>query len=97
MGLVKTSGSLVPTVPVRTSEEVWYPLTKSEQVRAELKLPDGLQTPVADDVPVGALVFTLDGAIIGETSLVCAAGVHSDQAPEAGPLERLWSLFPWAG
>lgn len=96
VGLVKTSGSLVPAVPVRTSEEVWYPLTESEQVRAELKLPDGLQTPVADDVPVGALVFTLDGSIIGETSLVCAAGVHSDQAPGAGPLERLWSLFPWA-
>ena len=76
---------------------MWYQLSESEQVQAELKLPDGLQTPVADDVPVGALVFTLDGAIIGETSLVCAAGVHSDQAPEAGPLERLWSLFPWAG
>lgn len=97
VGMVKTSGSLVPAVPVRTAEEVWYPLTESEQVRAELKLPDGIQTPVADDVSVGALVFTLDGATIGETSLVCAAGVHSDQAPEAGPLERLWSLFPWAG
>ena len=74
-----------------------YPLTASEQVKAQLKLPESLQAPVGDDVPVGDLVFTLDGTVIGETPLVCDAGVHSDRAAKAGPLERLWSLFPWAG
>lgn len=97
VGLVKTSGSLVPVIPVRTAGEAWYPLAASEQVKAELKLPESLQAPVGDDVPVGELVFTLNGTVIGETSLVCDAGVHSDQVPKAGPLERLWSLFPWAG
>ena len=97
VGLIKTAGSLVPAIPVRTAGEVCYPLTASEQVKAQLKLPESLQAPVGDDVPVGDLVFTLDGTVIGETPLVCDAGVHSDRAAKAGPLERLWSLFPWAG
>ena len=55
-----------------------------------------MQAPVADDAPVGAITFTMGGETIRETALVCAAGVRSDLAPERGPLERLWSLFPWA-
>ena len=97
VGLVRTAGSLVPAVPVRTEGEVWYPLTAEERVKAEVRLPEGLEAPAAADLPVGRLTFTLDGAVIGETALVCAAGVHGDRAPKAGPLERLWSLLPWAG
>ena len=96
VGLVRTTGSLVPVVPVRTAGETWYPLAAEEQVKAGLELPDCVQAPVADDAPVGAITFTLGGETIGETALVCAAGVRSDLAPERGPLERLWSLFPWA-
>lgn len=97
VGLVETSGALVPIVPVQTADEVWYPLTETEQVQARLELPEHLQAPVADDVPIGAMSFTLNGEIIGETSLVCASGVHSDQVPKADPFDRLWSLLPWAG
>ena len=96
VGLVRTTGSLVPVVPVRTAGETWYPLAAEEQVKAGLELPDRVQAPVADDAPVGAITFTLGGETIRETALVCAAGVRSDLAPERGPLERLWSLFPWA-
>ena len=97
VGLVRTTGALVPAVPVRTAEEVRYPLMESEHVQAKIELPDSIQAPVGDDVSVGSLIFTLDGEVIGKTSLVCASGVHSNQAPAASPLERLWSLFTWAG
>ena len=97
VGLVRVTGSLVPAVPTRTLGEVWYPLSDSEQVQAKLELPDSIPAPVADDVPVGTLTFTLNGERIGETALVCASGVHSDEVSAVSPLKRLWSLFPWAG
>lgn len=96
VGLVKTAGALVPALWVRTAEEVRYPLTAEEQVRVRLDLPDRLPAPAAADLPVGGLTFTLDGAVIGRTELVCAAGVHADPVPARGPLERLWALLPWA-
>ena len=45
VGLVRTTGSLVPVVPVRTAGETWYPLAAEEQVKAGLELPDRVQAP----------------------------------------------------
>ena len=97
VGVVETEGALVPAVPVGTADDVWYPLAEGEEVRAQLELPESLSAPMEEDVPVGALRFYLGDTLIGESRLVCGASVRSDLAPEAGPLERLWSLLPWAG
>ena len=97
VGLARMSGALVPVVCVQTAGEVWYPLAEDEQVQARLELPERLEAPAAVDVPVGSLTFTLNGQVIGETGLVCAASVHLDRAPAAGPLEWLKALFSRAG
>lgn len=96
VGVIAVKGGLVPAVPVRIEDEVWYPLAEGEKVQAKLELPDAVSAPMEAGMPVGALRFYLNDVLIGESQLVCGASVRADQAPEAGPLERLWSLLPWS-
>ena len=94
LGAVAVEGALVPLAPVRTVDEVWYPLAEGEEVRAELELPRRVSAPVERDVPAGALVFSLNGTQIGETRLAFDASVRRDAAGEAGLWERLLELLP---
>ena len=94
LGAVKVEGALVPLAPVRTVDEVWYPLAKGEEICAELELPIQVPAPVERDVPAGAIVFYLNGAPIGKTRLAYNASVHRDTSEKAGLWDRLWELFP---
>ena len=94
LGAVAVEGALVPLVPVRTVDEVWYPLAEGEEVQWALTLPDRVSAPVAADVPAGALTFFLEGEPVGETRLAFCASVCRDAAGEAGLWERLLELLP---
>lgn len=80
--MVPVAGSLNRFVPVRTASDVYYPLTEQEKIRAEILLPEAVESPVRAGEAAGRLLFYLDGAVIGETALVYAASVADDRAPQ---------------
>ena len=87
-------GGLVRFVSVRTASDVYYPLSEEETVRAELELPDRVETPVDADVVAGNLAFYVRGEKVGETPLVYTAAVRRDAVKKSGiPFKKLLNFF----
>ena len=78
--MLPVTGSLNRFVPVYTAADVYYPLTEGELVRARVELPERVEAPIQGGTIAGRLLFTLDGAVIGETYLLYAGDVADDRA-----------------
>ncbi len=78
--MLPVTGSLNRFVPVYTASDVYYPLTEGELVRARVELPERVEAPIQGGTIAGRLLFTLDGAVIGETYLLYAGDVADDRA-----------------
>ena len=78
--MLPVTGSLNRFVPVYTASDVYYPLTEGELVKARVELPERVEAPIQGGTIAGRLLFTLDGAVIGETYLLYAGDVADDQA-----------------
>ncbi len=89
---VPVSGSLCRFLPVETVSDVSYPLAAGERVKAQIELPRAVAAPVQAGETAGKLVFTLDGAVIGETELVYSRSAPDDRAGP-GALGRLLDWF----
>ena len=82
-------GSLNRFVAVRTERDVYYPLTATERVRAQVVLPEGVEAPVEEGEIAGRLVFYLGEAEIGRTYLVYDQSVADDRAAAQGLFQRI--------
>jgi len=78
-------GGLIPQVEVVTANDVVYPLTVQERVRAKIVLPRMAQAPVREGFVAGKLIFSVDGQTVGETYLV-----YRDSVPENLPTFRFF-------
>ena len=83
------TGSLNRFVPVETDRDVSYPLLETEQVRAEVVLPEQVQAPVEAGQIAGRMTFYLGEKVIGETYLVYSQGVADDTAQQRSLFGRL--------
>lgn len=82
------TGSLVRTVAVETSHDVYYPLAAEEMVRAVVDLPQQAAAPVEAGTVAGSLSFWVGEEEIGRTYLLYSADVRRD-LPAGSLLERL--------
>ena len=82
-------GSLNRFVAVRTERDVYYPLTATERVRAQVVLHEGVEAPVEEGEIAGRLVFYLGEAEIGRTYLVYVQSVADDRAAAQGLFQRM--------
>ena len=86
-------GSLVRSVAVKTSHDVFYPLALEEQVRAIIDLPDRVEAPVEAGTVAGNLSFWIGEKEIGRTYLLYATSVRDDGAERGSVLERALNLL----
>ena len=81
-------GSLIRSVAVETSHDVYYPLTAQERVRAVIDLPKQVEAPVEVGTVAGSLSFWVGEEEIGRTYLLYSASVRKDGAPSGSVLDR---------
>lgn len=90
---VPVSGSLVRFVAVQTLDEVAYPLSLTEQVRAEVSLPACAEAPVTKGDIAGRLTFFLGDERVGETYLVYASSVERNVIASSNLIRRVLDFF----
>jgi len=94
IGAVRVIGALSSAVPVATANDVRYPLSIREAVRAEFHLDTVVEGPVRQGAIAGELVFSLNGAVIGRSYLTYGEDRLSDRTPP-GLFERIFAQ--WTG
>ena len=90
-GSVAVVGSLVPTMPAVTAEEIGYPLTKAEELTMAVELAGPICAPFQAGEPIGEAVWKKNGEIVARVSLVAQNGVELDVRRPLGFWERLWA------
>lgn len=90
---VPVSGSLVRQVAVRTMDELSYPLALTEQVRAEVSLPELAEAPVQEGAIAGMLTFYLEDQIVGQTYLVYAKSVERNVVSSSDLMRKVLDYF----
>ena len=84
-GQLPVSGSLIPLCPIVPAEGLKAALAPGERPEAVCRLDTrSLTAPVEAGVPVGELVYTLDGGKLVRTPLVTGAELPDASAPERG-------------
>ncbi len=86
---VPVQGGLAPFVSAVTEEDLYFPLTAEEQVRAQVTLPACVETPVEEGAVLGSLSFYLGDTLIGETALLAGSRVNREVVESRGLLERV--------
>lgn len=86
------SGSLVPFVSLEAEETLRWPVGPGESLETRLELGGltSLEAPVQAGVPMGRVELLLDGDVVGESDLSCAASVYRDQKEGRGWLDWLF-------
>lgn len=92
-GVVPLNGSLIPAVEVQASKRVTYPLREGERLERHVEIVDRLEAPVAVGDSVGMVIWTLNGATIAQTELVCGSAAGRDVRPPLTLRERIIDLF----
>lgn len=90
---VRVSGSLVGLVGVCTYNDIYYPLSQDERVRAVLTLAREVEAPVKKGSIAGEIRFYLDETLIGTSYLVYSQDVHTDLSKYESLLERIGNFF----
>ena len=93
-GTVKTSGSLIPAVPVVSAKDIYVPIKAGELLELEVELAHDLCAPASAGMPVGWAVWTLNGEVVAESELVCATDVHANKLVKESIRQR---MFRWMG
>lgn len=70
VGAVEVAGALVSTVPIVTKNGVTYPLSRTESVRAAIRLERRVEGPIRRGAIAGEIVYELDGREIGRSYLI---------------------------
>ena len=86
---VPVQGGLVPFVSAVTAEDLYFPLTAEEQVRAQVTLPACVEAPVEEGAVLGRLSFYREDTLIGETDLLAGSCVRREVVEPRGLLERV--------
>lgn len=86
------SGSLVPFVCVEAEETLRWPVGPGERLETRLELGGltSLDAPVQAGVPLGRVELLLDGKVVDESDVNCAAAVHRDRRERSGWLDWLF-------
>lgn len=86
------SGSLVPFVSLQAEETLRWPVGPGESLETRLELGGltSLEAPVQAGVPMGRVEVLLNGEVMGESDLSCAAAVHRDRQEHTGWLDWLF-------
>lgn len=85
LGRLPVAGGLVPVCPIVPAEGLKAALAPGERPEAVCRLETRtLTAPVEAGVPVGELVYTLDGGELARIPLVTGAEVPDTSAPERG-------------
>ena len=86
------SGSLVPFVSLEAEETLRWPVGPGESLETRLELGGltSLEAPVQAGVPMGRVEVLLNGEVVGESDLSCAAAVHRERQEHTGWLDWLF-------
>lgn len=86
------SGSLVPFVSLEAEETLRWPVGPGESLETRLELGGltSLEAPVQADVPMGRVELLLNGEVVGESDLSCAAPVYRNRQEHTGWLDWLF-------
>jgi len=90
---IPVAGSLVRLVPVCTQDEIAYPLSLTEQVRAEVSLPDYAEAPVTEGTIAGKLSFFLGEEPVGETYLIYSRSVARNVVASSNLVQKVLEYF----
>lgn len=90
---VPVSGSLVRFVTVKTMDELAYPLSLTEQVRAKISLPELVEAPVEKGSIAGKLTFYLNDQPVGETYLIYGSSVASNVIASNSIVRKMLDFF----
>ncbi len=90
---VPVTGSLVRFVTVRTADEAAYPLSLTEQVRAEVSLPKSVEAPVKKGAVAGKITFYLNGEAVGDTYLLYGASVRRNIVSSNELMRKILDYF----
>jgi D-alanyl-D-alanine carboxypeptidase (penicillin-binding protein 5/6) len=87
-------GSILPSVELEAVRTVSYPLAEHEMPQISVEYPEKCSAPVETGAVLGRVIWTLDGAVIGQTELAVAAGCGFDRVVEPpSRFRRLWTLL----
>lgn len=86
---IPVQGGLVPFVSAVTAEDLYFPLSAEEQVRAQVTLPACVEAPVEEGAVLGRLSFYLGDTLIGETDLLAGSRVRREVVEPRGLRERV--------
>lgn len=86
------SGSLVPFVSLEAEETLRWPMGAGESLETRLELGGltSLEAPVQAGVPMGRVELLLNGEVVGESDLSCAAPVDRNRQEHTGWLDWLF-------
>lgn len=86
------SGSLVPFVSLEAEETLRWPMGAGESLETRLELGGltSLEAPVQASVPMGRVELLLNGEVVGESDLSCAAPVDRNRQEHTGWLDWLF-------
>ena len=90
---VPVSGSLVRFVTVKTMDELAYPLSLTDQIRAKISLPALVEAPVTKGAIAGKLTFYLNNQAIGETYLIFGSSVASNMIASNSIVRKMLDFF----
>lgn len=86
---VPVQGGLVPFVPAVTAEQISFPLSEKDQVRARVTLSASVEAPVAEGAVLGRLSFYQGETLIGETDLIAGMAVNREAVEARSLLRRV--------
>ena len=86
-------GALPGVTTVAVGESVWCALAAGETAERTVELPAVLEAPLEAGQAVGRMVFTRNGEVVGETTLVVMHGVSDLRAGERTLLDWLEALL----
>lgn len=89
MGPVMVEGSLVPAVTAVTAKEIGYPLASGETLTMDVGSVGPVQAPFEAGLPLGQVIWKMDGEVVAKTDLVAQSGAGLDVRE---PL-TLWQQF----
>ena len=88
-GWIKVTGSLLPSLPIVTEEQVVYPLAEGEQLEFTVEVAHSLQAPVSAGMVAGWVTWYLNGEPVAETELLCGNSAESNLYQRNGLRERI--------
>ena len=78
IGPVVVEGSLLPAVTAVTAKEIGYPLASGETLTMDVGAVGPVQAPFEAGLPLGQVIWKMDGEVVAKTDLVAQSGAGLD-------------------